>query len=318
MSIQLCGAQGGNTGLINCAVSPDKIATIAIWGGNLTSSEYDTDAHIKTALLADSKLPKADSNKLFVLPLVENKENKKEANQEQAFSNGVKIVTREGLPGWRFSFFTNMSQMIQLRKFNNKRVPVIMQDISKNVWGTKDGSLNFIGRQAIVFFEGLDHPGDDQAAGVGYFTVAFLDPIENYDDAVFVASSFNFQTTLKALIDVQAYEKAVATVNVLHISGKVPTAQIGNDIDIYADSAYTALFATAADWTATNLTTGASIAITTLAANAAGYGDMTLNSAAYTALASGTQVKIAAIAANLLDAAGFVGIEIAPVIHTKP
>jgi hypothetical protein len=51
----------------------------------------------------------------------ENKENKKEANQEQAFSNGVKIVTREGLPGWRFSFFTNMVQMIQLLKFNNKR-----------------------------------------------------------------------------------------------------------------------------------------------------------------------------------------------------
>ena len=65
MAIQLCGATGGNTGFIPCAVSPDKLASLAIWGGNLTPSEYDTPAHIKTALVADSKRTKTDASKLF-------------------------------------------------------------------------------------------------------------------------------------------------------------------------------------------------------------------------------------------------------------
>jgi hypothetical protein len=318
MAFQLCGASGGNTGIIQCAVSPDKIGAFGIWGGNLTPSEYATPAAAKTAMIADSKLSKSDSNKFFLLPLVDNKENKKEANQEQTFSNGVKIVTREGLPAWRFSYVTNMAQVKQLRKFNNKRVTTVMQDRSKRTWGTIDGSSNFIGRQAIFFFEGLDHPGDDQATAVGYFQVSFLDAIENYDDAYFVSTDFNWATTLKALIDVQAYEKAVASANVLHVSAKFPTAEIGQDVDIYSDSAYTGLFANAALWSAKNAQTGAAVSVTSMAANVLGYGDLTLNAAAITALASGDKVIVSANAANLLDAAGYIGIEVLSFTYTKP
>ncbi|MBK7885474.1 MAG: hypothetical protein IPJ81_18040 [Chitinophagaceae bacterium] len=110
MSIQLCG-QGGNTGGVKCAVSPDKLQTIAIWGGTLTPSEYATLTAAKTTLVADGKLSKNDDSKLFLLPLRMNMENKKEANTEQTFSNGVKVVAREGLPGYRFSYFTSTAQV---------------------------------------------------------------------------------------------------------------------------------------------------------------------------------------------------------------
>jgi hypothetical protein len=162
----------------------------------------------------------------------------------------------------------------------------------------------------------MDHPGDDTATGVGYFTVAFVDAISNYDEAVFVAPGFNFPTTLSSLLDVQGYEKAVASANVLHISAKVPTGEIGKDIDIYSN--YNTLFSTAALWTATNLTSNAAIAITTLALNAAGYGDMTLNSAAHTAAASGTQFLIQAVDPLTLDTNNVVGIEVLSFIYTKP
>lgn len=317
MSLQLCGILGANTGAIKCAASPGKITSMAIWGGTLTPTEQLTLASRKAAFLADSKLSKTLSDKLFLLPLFLGKENKKEANQEQSLSNGLKFVTREGLPGWRFSFKTSFSQMVNLRKFNGNVVNVIMQDDQKRVWGSRDASNNLIGRQAQLFFEGLDHTGDDTVHGLGYVDVAFIDAIENYDDAVFVDIDFNFQTTLKALLDVQLFEKAVATVNVLHVSGTVDVANIAAPMDVYTEFAAT-LFTTGANWKATNTATGAAISVTGIAPNAAGYGDLTLNSVAHAALASGATVLIETILPTALDAAGVIGIECNSFIYTKP
>lgn len=316
MAYQLCGQIGANTGGVKCAVSPDKAINFAIWGGTLTPAEQLTQAAMKTVFLADSKLIKSDPSKLFLLPIRQGIENKKEANVEQTFSNGLKLTAREGLPGYRFSYLTSQAQVKELRKFNNQVVPVIIQDAKKNVWGTADASGNFVGRQAILFFEGLMHATDDNVAGVGYVDIFFIDAIENYDDQVFVNVDFNFSTTLKALLDVQIYEKSASVSNVLAISGKVNVANLAVPYDIYADSG--ALFTTAANFTAKNMATGASIAITTLAANAGGWGDMTLNSAAYTALASGDKVGIYGITPTALDAAGFAGVELLMCVHTKP
>lgn len=318
MALQLCGQQGGNTGGIKCAASPGKINTVAIWGGNLTPTEQLTLASRKAALLADSKMSKTLSDKLFMLPLFLGKENKKEANQEQTLSNGLKFVTREGLPAWRFSFLTSQAQMVNLRKFNNTVVSIIMQDDKKRVWGSKDSDNNLVGRQAQLFFEGLDHVDDASTAGLGYVTVAFIDAIENYDDAVFVEVDFNFQTTLKALLDVQLFEKAASAANVLKVSGKVDVANLPEPLDIYEE--YKAvLFSTGALWKATNMQTGASIAVTSIANNAAGYGDLTLNSAAYTALAAGTdKVLIETVLPTALAVGNVEGIETISFIHTKP
>jgi hypothetical protein len=317
MSLQLCGLQGANTGGIKCAAAPGKINTAAIWGGELTPAEQLTLASRKAAFLADSKLSKTLSDKLFMLPLFLGKESKKEANQEQTLSNGLKFVTREGLPGWRFSFMTSFAQMVNLRKFNNTVVSIIMQDDHKRVWGSKDSDNNLIGRQAQLFFEGMDHIDDANVMGLGYVNIAFIDAIENYDDAVFVEVDFNFQTTLKALLDVQLYEKATATANVLHVSGKVDVANIAQPMDVYTEFS-TTLFNTGALWTATNMQTGADITITGVASNAAGYGDLTLNSTAYNALSANDKVLITTVLPTALDTAGVLGIECTSFIHTKP
>ena len=317
MALQLCGLQGANTGGIKCAASPGKINSIAIWGGELTPTEQLTLASRKAAFLADSKLSKTLSDKLFLLPLMLGKENKKESNQEQTLSNGLKFVTREGLPAWRFSFNTSMAQMANLRKFNNTIVNIIMQDDKKRVWGSRDSDNNLIGRQAQLFFEGLDHVDDANTAGIGYVSVAFIDAIENYDDAVFVETDFNFQTTLKALLEVELFEKATATSNVLHVSGRVDVANIAAPLDVYEE--YKAnLFSTAALWKATNVQTGAAISVTSIANNAAGYGDLTLNSTAISALNSGDLVLVETVLPTALDAAGAVGIETTGFYYTKP
>ncbi len=319
MALQLCGSIGANTGGIKCAASPGKINSIAIWGGKLTVAEQLTLATRKTSLVADSKLSKLLSDKLFLLPLFLGKESKKESNQEQTLSNGLKFVTREGLPGWRFSFKTSMGQMKNLRKFNNTILNVIMQDDQKRVWGSKDSNDALIGRQAQLFFEGLDHIGDDGVEGLGFVNVAFIDAIENYDDAAFVEVDFNFQTTLAALLDVQLFEKAVAVANVLHPSGKVDVANLPVPMDIYEEYK-TTLFSTAALWKATNLQTGAAITVTGIAPGAGGvaYADLTLNAAAITALNTGDKVLVETVLPTALDAAGVVGIETVGFIYTKP
>lgn len=317
MSLQLCGLQGANTGGIKCAASPGKINTVGIWGGKLTPVEQLTTASRKAAFLADSKLSKTLSDKLFMLPLFLGKESKKESNQEQTLSNGLKFVTREGLPGWRFSFLTSYAQMVNLRKFNNTVVPIIMQDDQKRVWGSVDSDGNLVGRQAQLFFEGMDHVDDSQVMGLGHVNIAFIDAIENYDDGVFVEVDFNFQTTLKALLDVQLFEKAAAEDNVLHVSGKVNVANIAEPMDIYTEYAAT-LFNTGALWTAINMQTGAAITITGIAQNAAGYGDLTLNSGAWAALATGDKVLISTVLPTALDAGGVLGIECESFIYTKP
>lgn len=316
MALQLCGLVGGNTGGIPCAAAPGKIITAAIWGGELTPSEQLTLASRKAALVADSKLSKTLSDKLFLLPLFQGKENKKESNQEQTLSNGLKIVTREGLPGWRFSFFTSMAQMRNLRKFNNSTVRLLIQDDQKRAWGAVDSDLNLIGRQAQVFFEGLDHIADDGVIGLGYVNIAFIDAIENYDDAAFVELDFNFSTVLKALLEVILYEAATATSNVLHVAGKVDVSNVAAPMQIYTE--FASPLAVGALWYAKNINTGAAITITSVAQNAAGYWDITLNSTAYSALTTGALVEVGTVLPTALDAANVPGIETAYLIHTKP
>lgn len=317
MALQLCGLTGANTGGIKCAAAPGKINTVAIWGGELTSAEQLTLASRKAAFLADSKLSKTLSDKLFVLPLFLGKEKKKEANQEATLSNGLKFVTREGLPGWRFSFLTSMAQMVNLRKFNNTVVNIIMQDDKKRVWGAKNSDNSLIGRQAQLFFEGLDHIGDDEVMGLGYVNIAFIDAIENYDDAAFVEVDFNFQTGLSALLDVELYEAATASANVLHVAGRVDVANLPAPMQVYTEYSAT-LFTTSALWAALNVQTGAAITVTSIAPNAAGYGDLTLNSAAITALTTGDLVYVYTVLPTALDAAGVVGIETTGFYYEKP
>ena len=209
--LSVCGQVGGNTGGIKCAVSPAKWLNWAIWLGKLTPNQLAVAATIKSTLVAHSKLAKSSTSKLFLMPTIIDRARNKEANTEQAFSGGLKVVTREGTPGWRFAFETSQQQMVELRKFNNFVLPIIFQDANKRTWGTKDADGNFIARQASIFFEGLDGADDATKGGIGYVTIGFIDAVESYDEQYFIQTPFSWQSTFKGLVDVQLYEKAAGT-----------------------------------------------------------------------------------------------------------
>lgn len=317
MALSVCGTTANNTGAIACGEAPGKIAYMAIWGGELTTNEMATVTTIKAALLADSKLSKSASAKLFLLPTRQNLEKKKGNNVTQTFSNGIEIVAREGFAGYRVNFFTTLAQMKSLYAFHNKEVRVIVQDDGTKIFGTLDPTGQFIGRKCRVTVEMLDHPGDDEVAGVGYMEFIFTDVYESKQGLYYVQPGVSLPATTVALVDVQAYEFGAAASNVLKVSAKADIGEAGKYVDIYGDYS-TTLFNTGGLWTATNVANNASVTITGIASNAGGYGAMTIDSTAYSALSSGAQLRIAAVVPNLLDAGGAVGIEVASFIHTKP
>lgn len=316
MALQLCGSNGANTGIVKCSASPDLPQAFSIWGGDLTPQEYASAKAIKDALIADSKLSKGDDNKLFILPIHNNLENKKENNTEETFNNGLKVVTREGVPAIRYGFFTSQQQVKQLRKFNNTTQRILIQDIKKKIWGATDADNNFIGKDARIFFEGLFHPGPDKATGVSYVDIAFIDPVQSYDDAVFVQVDFNLHSKVVGLLDVELVEAKPATSNVLHVTGQVDTAQVGNALNVYEDFADG--LAVGSLWKAKNGTTGASVTITSVAKNVLGYWDVTIDSAAYTALTAGSPLVVYNVTPDALDTAGVTGIETIQLVHIKP
>lgn len=213
MSISVCGQTGGNTGGVKCAESPGVPQNWAIWLGSLTPTQLLTAAAIKAGLIADSKKSKSSASKLFLMPSIQNKETKRESNQETTLTNGLKIITREGLPGFRWSFFTSQAQLKQLRKFNGYVLPVIFQDNKQNTWGTVDGDGNFVGRQATVFFEGAFAGADDAVKGMAYVEIGFTDATESFDEQYFAKTAFNWQTNLAANIDIELFEAATASLS---------------------------------------------------------------------------------------------------------
>lgn len=301
--------------MVKCAVSPGKAVTMAIWGGKLTSGELASQATVKSALIADSKLSKFAADKLFILPPIINRENQKEANTEFTFTNGMKVVTREGLPGFRFGFMTSQHQMKNLRKFNDQVVSLIIWDDTLRIWGTVNGSGEFIGRQAKLFFEGLTHVDDATPKGVAYVTVSFLDQVESYDEQYFVDGGFGANNTLSALMDVQLFQKTTAVSNVLKISGKIDIGSANNFYDIYADFA-DALESTSL-WTVKNLNTGAAVTISSVAKNSAGYWDITLDNTEFGSITNGHILEINIAAPETLAAANATGIEGVATVYTK-
>ena len=305
MSLSVCGQTGANTGLVRCSASPGVPQDWAIWGGSLTPEQQLAAATIKSALIADSKKSKSDSAKLFLMPNIQGKENKRESNTETTLSNGLKIVTREGLPGFRWSFFTSQQQIKQLRKFNGIQVPIIFNDDNKRTWGSIDGDLNFIGRTAVIYFEGLSALADADVKGLAFVEVGFIDRIQSYDDQYFVDTPFSFQSSLKGLIDVQPIVASAQTLDgtdkVLHIGLTVDIAQAGNPLNLFSAYSASALGTTAALWSV-KTPAGIDVPVNTVVVNPAGYFDLNIGAV------TGTHIVTLA-GPTALDAANVVDIE---------
>lgn len=305
MSISLCASSVANTGVIQCDVAPGIPAALYVWNDSKAIATI-SGAAFQPFLETASKLPKADSGKLFVFPIIQDVADKTGANKTGTLNLGFTTVLLEGKPAYDFKVFAGQSLVPQLRKFNNQNVRLLILDENNRVWGVKSGT-NFTGAQAKLFTGGLKFAtGQNVEEGVVTISASFLNSAELNDDAAFgeVVSSAN----IKGLIDV-TLTVSDHTSNVWQIKGNIFTAKIGESILLY--DLYSTQLALASLWTAkTGANFSTTLAITSVATdNANGRWVVTFDSTAYAALATGAKIRLNLAAPALLDAADVVEIE---------
>jgi hypothetical protein len=314
MSFSLCGTSLNNTGGIDCDVSRGVLDRIFVYNGTISAGNYADSDSFLTYLTAASKKSRSDSGKIFPFPSAQEITDKSEANKEGTLGLGFKTILREGLPSYEFKVFAGMVQLKALRKMNNKTVRIFEYDANKNFWGTQAGST-FKGFQAKLFITGGNlATGNNVEEGVVTITVSILDNSEYKDGAKYMSIEGNI-ADISGLMDIDlAYISNVS--NAYKISAKVPTTQMGVFINLYDD--FSDALAAAANWKATVMATGATLAITTVVKDVAlSAWTVTFDSTAFAALPGAAKILLDLVAPETLDGNDIVGIEGNSVILTK-
>lgn len=316
MALSLCGTSVANTGELQCDKSRGILKKLLIFNGTIGSADYVDGITFMTKLIANSKLSKDNANKIFPINEAQDVADSSEANKEGSLGLGFKTVLLEGKPAYTVKIFAGADLLKRLRTFNNQTVRVLEFDANGNVWGTKSGT-NFKGFQAKLFFTGNKlATGQNVEQGVVTFTMSILSTSEYFDNAYWMDTDGNLEDIV-GLIDVPL-SKISNISNVYKVGIKVLGSNLQEPYNIY-DEYGTAIAGASANFSAgTGTNYGTPLAITSIAVDASLKAlTVTFDSTAYTALASGTAIKLKGATPAQLDAVDVTGIELLPVIVTK-
>lgn len=274
-----------------------------------------SQAAFQTALETASKKAKADSDKLFVFPEIQDIADNSEANTEGTLNLGFKTIIKEGLPSYTFKVFAGQSLAASLRAFNNQTVRILILDRNSRVWGTKSGA-NFVGLEARIFTTPLKFAdGQNVTEGVVDVTISLTSSTELGNSGTF--GEIEDSTGIVGLMDAELSEAQAHAANVHYIKALVPTSEIDTTIDLY--DYFDDELADDALWTAfTGATFSTALTITGVAKHVATKSwAITFDSTEYTALAASANIRIVPVIPPTLDAAGVVEVELLPVTVVK-
>jgi hypothetical protein len=203
MPLSLCSSSVSNTGELGCDKSRGVLKKLFIFNGAVASADYADEATFFAKLVANSKLSKSDSNKVFVLNEAQDVADASEANKEGTLGLGFKTTLIEGKPGYKVKIFAGGDLLKRLRTFNNQTVRVVEYDSNNIAWNTKSGT-SAIGFQAKLFFTGNKiATGQNVEEGIVEFTVAILSTSEYFDNAYWTNLAGHNVEDIKPLIDAQ-------------------------------------------------------------------------------------------------------------------
>lgn len=316
MSYSLCGTSVDNTGEQNCDKAKGVLQKIFIDNGAIEEADYaDADAFFDK-LVANSKLTKSATNKVFPLPEIQEIADASEANKEGSLNLGFKTVLLEGKPAYKFKFFGGADLLKRCKTFDNQTVRIREYDVNGVFWGTKVGT-DSKGYQAKLFFTGgKAATGQNVEEGVIECTVSILSAVEYFKNSYWVESTGNVED-IAPLIDVSLTYISNVT-NVFKIGMYIAGSNLLGAYNIYDEvgSIIATLDASFAAGTGANY--GTSLAITSVAVDASlKCLTVTFDSTAYTALSGGTKIKLSPPTPAQLDAADVSNTELLPVILTK-
>lgn len=316
----LCGSNVANTGEQECDKAKGILngGRIAIDMGTVEAADYATTSLFFNRLVAKSKLSKLDSQKLFVLPEIQDHVNAKEANKEGSLNGGFKITLQEGKPGYKIKFFGGQDLLKRLKTYDNQTVRIREFDANGVAWGTKKGT-DSVGYRAKLFFTGGDAPtGQNVEEGVIECYVSILSAYEYYKNSTWVVIPADVNLTdMTALLDVQLYPISHVT-NVWQIGMRINGSNLEGPYNIY-DVAGAAIAAMDSDFSAgSGAGYGTDLPITSVAVNAGlKCLTVTFDSTAYTAVTAATNFILNPPTPTELDAADVTETELLSVVLTK-
>jgi hypothetical protein len=314
--LSLCGTIGANTGPIACDVTRAIPKVLVLGGKRFTPSDYATSADFQEALIDAIGLATGDSDKMYPFPETQNVTNNTEANVTATTGLGFTKTLREGRPAYTFGVFAGSSQEKQLRKFNGSTVPGIIFDSNGNVWGKLNEDGSFSGSNLQIFVSAKPF-SDGSSIDSEYtnVTIAFENASDFGDYAAFVPTDFNV-SDLEGLLNASLVQVTVSNTNVRKIAALYKGAQLNGNLNI--GDKYSTELADPTLWTLKRADTGAPIAITSIAWDAAqavvgsqkpGAFTVTIDNTAYGALPTNTKLLLNLVAPPLLKAEGAIGIE---------
>lgn len=317
MALSLCSSSVANTGELACDKSRGVLKKIFIFNGALSSSDYADEETLFNALVANSKLSKDDSDKLFVINEAQEITDSSETNTEATLGLGFKAIIREGRPAYTVKIFAGADLLKRLRRFNNQTVRILEYDANGTIWGVKSGT-ELKGFQAKLFFTGNKlATGQNVEEGVVTFTISILSTSEYFDNPVWASLSDYNVEDIVPLMDVQMAYLSNST-NVHKITMKIADSNLISDYNIGPDFG-TTIATLDANFSALS---GAGTPATALAITSVAYDSalealtVTYDSTAYSS-ATGNLKLIPPTPAQL-DGADVTGIELLPVTYAKP
>lgn len=305
----LCGQVAGNTGGIDCDVSRGVPQSIIVGSGQFTTSDYATTASFKAAFLAKTKKANTASDKLFPFPVIQETADTTDAAKIGTLGYGLKKKLLRSKASYEFSVIAGSSLEKKLIKFDGKTIPIFIFDNAGNIWGVTDSNGNFKGANYLV---GVEPKGfeDGQNIKTTKISISIIDSKDFVENSQFASTDFS-TNDLVGLLDAIVYETAAHATNVYKIGAKIKTDALNSAVSVHDAGTNASLLASSANWVAkTGVNFGTTLAITSVADDPTNGGwTITFDSTAYTALATGAQIKLNLVDPTTLDTAGVTGIE---------
>lgn len=310
----VCGTLGANTGKPQCDVALGSIKYILLTQGKeFTESELTDATTLKAAIKAAMLGVRGTSGKVYLFPYVNESEDNSGDAVVGSLADGFEKTLLDAVPKYIMrSGAVGFSQNQAMCAFNGFSGKMYIID-SNNRFAYRIKSDD--GGKGFAVGDVYTNPpkfGNTAAINTVQTRVTFASADELKLPSIgLVQLDFNI-TDLVNIEDVQIVEKAARATNVVTVGGKT----VYGSVDIY-DAYADALNATAR-WDVTNLTTGASMTITSVAKDATNKGwDITIDSTEFSALASGTKVAVNIKDPATLEGAGVTGIEGIQIVYTK-
>lgn len=316
MSIfSVCGnATRTNTGSFDCDEARKIPRKLGIGSKAFDAADTADPVTFKTAIIAASKLPYTDSNKLLFIHKLRDPQDKTSDPTKGKVGDGPEQILLEGLPAFEYSVEIGHDLYKRLRKLNKRRVPIFTYDDSDHWWGMKNASGKLVGPTALFFIYGATQQTTSSPV-FAKIAVAYDDANEYHDQAFYATVSLGSNEP-EGLLDATLSKVSNAT-NVYQIDVKAPTPEFEKYIN-FAEKYSTELASSALFTAKTGATYSTTLVLTSVAYNATlKCLTITFDSTAYTALNSGDKIKLSMVDPATLDAADVTGIEGVDLIIVK-